>query len=60
MTTGVDAQTCKLVVLDLNIQSMTKFKQIIGRGTRINENTASCGSLFSISKSDRAVCRPTL
>lgn len=37
MTTGVDAQTCKLVVLDLNIQSMTKFKQIIGRGTRINE-----------------------
>lgn len=37
MTTGVDAQTCKLVVLDQNIQSMTKFKQIIGRGTRINE-----------------------
>jgi type I restriction enzyme, R subunit len=37
MTTGVDAQTCKLVVLDRNIQSMTEFKQIIGRGTRINE-----------------------
>ncbi|MBT0379132.1 EcoAI/FtnUII family type I restriction enzme subunit R [Morganella morganii] len=37
MSTGVDAQTCKLVVLDQNIQSMTKFKQIIGRGTRINE-----------------------
>ncbi|WP_445399424.1 EcoAI/FtnUII family type I restriction enzme subunit R [Zobellella sp. An-6] len=37
MTTGVDAQTCKLVVLDQNIKSMTKFKQIIGRGTRINE-----------------------
>lgn len=33
MTTGVDAKTCKLVVLDQNIQSMTKFKQIIGRGT---------------------------
>ncbi len=37
MTTGVDAQTCKVIVLDANIESMTKFKQIIGRGTRINE-----------------------
>ena len=37
MTTGVDAQTCKVIVLDANIASMTKFKQIIGRGTRINE-----------------------
>jgi type I restriction enzyme R subunit len=37
MTTGVDAQTCQLIVLDTNIQSMTEFKQIIGRGTRINE-----------------------
>ncbi len=37
MTTGVNAKTCKLVVLDQNIQSMTKFKQIIGRGTRIEE-----------------------
>ena len=37
MTTGVDAQTCKLIVLDQHIQSMTEFKQIIGRGTRINE-----------------------
>ncbi|WP_293007581.1 EcoAI/FtnUII family type I restriction enzme subunit R [Nitrosomonas sp.] len=37
MTTGVDAQTCKLVVLDQHIRSMTEFKQIIGRGTRINE-----------------------
>ncbi|MEI2683995.1 EcoAI/FtnUII family type I restriction enzme subunit R [Erwinia aphidicola] len=37
MSTGVDAKTCKLVVLDQNIQSMTKFKQIIGRGTRIDE-----------------------
>jgi type I restriction enzyme, R subunit len=36
MTTGVDAQTCKLIVLDQMIQSMTEFKQIIGRGTRIN------------------------
>lgn len=37
MTTGVDAQTCKLIVLDSNIGSMTEFKQIVGRGTRINE-----------------------
>ncbi len=38
MTTGIDAQTCKVIVLDANIKSMTKFKQIIGRGTRINED----------------------
>jgi type I restriction enzyme R subunit len=38
MNTGVDAQTCKLIVLDQRIQSMTVFKQIIGRGTRINED----------------------
>lgn len=37
MSTGVDAQTCKLIVLDQSINSMTEFKQIIGRGTRINE-----------------------
>lgn len=37
MTTGIDAQTCKVIVLDSEIKSMTKFKQIIGRGTRINE-----------------------
>lgn len=37
MTTGVDAKTCKLIVLDKNIRSMTTFKQIIGRGTRIEE-----------------------
>src|SRR5207253_8851248 len=38
MSTGVDAQTCKLIVLDRHIGSMTEFKQIIGRGTRINED----------------------
>lgn len=37
MTTGIDAKTCKLIVLDKNIKSMTTFKQIIGRGTRIDE-----------------------
>lgn len=35
MTTGVDAQTCEVIVLDRRIQSMTEFKQIIGRGTRL-------------------------
>lgn len=43
MSTGVDAQTCKLIVLDKRIASMTEFKQIIGRGTRINEDY---GKLF--------------
>ena len=37
LTTGVDAKTCKLIVLDKTITSMTIFKQIIGRGTRIDE-----------------------
>lgn len=35
MSTGVDAQTCQLIVLDQRIKSMTEFKQIIGRGTRL-------------------------
>ncbi len=38
LTTGVDAKTCKLIVLDQNISSMTEFKQIIGRGTRLRED----------------------
>lgn len=38
LTTGVDAQTCKLVVLDAPIKSMTEFKQIVGRGTRLRED----------------------
>ena len=38
LSTGVDAKTCKLIVLDKNIASMTSFKQIIGRGTRIRED----------------------
>ncbi len=43
MTTGVDAQTCKLIVLDRRVGSMTEFKQIIGRGTRLREDA---GKLF--------------
>ncbi|GGC91221.1 EcoAI/FtnUII family type I restriction enzme subunit R [Vreelandella lutescens] len=38
LTTGVDAKTCKLIVLDQNINSMTEFKQMIGRGTRLRED----------------------
>lgn len=37
LSTGVDAKTCKLIVLDKTINSMTTFKQIVGRGTRIEE-----------------------
>ncbi len=37
LSTGVDAQTCKLIVLDREVGSMTEFKQIIGRGTRVHE-----------------------
>ena len=38
LTTGVDAKTCKLIILDKTINSMSEFKQIIGRGTRIDED----------------------
>ena len=37
LSTGVDCKMVKLIVLDQNINSMTEFKQIIGRGTRIRE-----------------------
>jgi type I restriction enzyme R subunit len=37
LSTGVDAQTCQLVVLGREVGSMTEFKQIIGRGTRVHE-----------------------
>ena len=43
LSTGVDAQTCKVIVLDQTINSLTEFKQIIGRGTRIKEEY---GKLF--------------
>lgn len=38
LSTGVDTKTVKLIVLDEDIGSMTEFKQIIGRGTRLLEN----------------------
>ena len=39
LSTGVDAQTCRLIVLDRGVNSMTEFKQIVGRGTRVHEDT---------------------
>ena len=39
LSTGVDAQTCRLIVLDRAVSSMTEFKQIVGRGTRVHEDT---------------------
>ena len=38
LSTGVDAQTCRLIVLDRPVESMTEFKQILGRGTRVVED----------------------
>ena len=42
LSTGVDIQTVKFIVLDSNIRSMTEFKQIIGRGTRVRETSGKC------------------
>ena len=39
LSTGVNVQTCRLIVLDRAVGSMTEFKQIVGRGTRVHEDT---------------------
>lgn len=39
LSTGVDAQTCRLIVLEREVGSMTEFKQIVGRGTRVHEDS---------------------
>ena len=39
LSTGVDVQTCRLIVLDRTVGSMTEFKQIVGRGTRVHEDS---------------------
>ncbi len=39
LSTGVDVQTCRVIALDREIASMTEFKQIVGRGTRVHEDT---------------------
>jgi type I restriction enzyme R subunit len=38
MSTGVDVPTCRVIALDKSLNSMTEFKQIIGRGTRVFES----------------------
>jgi type I restriction enzyme R subunit len=39
LSTGVDAQTCRVIVLYRAVGSMTEFKQIVGRGTRVHEDS---------------------
>ncbi|MCA8896926.1 MAG: DEAD/DEAH box helicase family protein, partial [Amphiplicatus sp.] len=39
LSTGVDANTCLVIALDRTIGSMTEFKQIVGRGTRVHEDS---------------------
>lgn len=58
MSTGVDAQTCKLIVLDQRIESMTSFKQIIGRGTRIKEKLLTDCDLHTIIRLPNGVFSP--
>ena len=38
LSTGVDVRTCRLIALDRQVNSMTEFKQIVGRGTRVYED----------------------
>ena len=45
LTTGVDAPTCRNIVLFKPINSMTDFKQIIGRGTRVLEEKGTVGEV---------------
>jgi type I restriction enzyme R subunit len=58
LSTGVDAQTCKLIVIDRPVGSMTEFKQILGRGTRLYEDLKK--NLFHpgrLSSSQCPLCR---
>lgn len=54
LTTGVDCKTCKLIVLDNVINSMTEFKQIIGRGSRLRTDD---DKWFFTIMDFRGVCR---
>ena len=56
LTTGVDAPTCKNVVIVRIINSMSEFKQIIGRGTRIREDYGKL--YFSILEYTGSATRP--
>ena len=54
MTTGVDCKTCRLIVLDNVINSISEFKQIIGRGTRLRPD---CDKWYFTIMDFRNVCR---
>lgn len=59
LTTGVNVKTCKLIVLDNNINSMTEFKQIIGRGTRLSpENGKEYFTIIDFRNSCRLFADP--
>ena len=61
LSTGVDTQTVKLIVLDKPIESMTEFKQIIGRGTRVREDKGKDMVYYhGFSGCDQALCRSRL
>jgi type I restriction enzyme R subunit len=57
LTTGVDTQTVKLIVIDQNIGSMTEFKQIIGRGTRIRDDCPTGAKMWFTIMDFRGVTR---
>ena len=54
LSTGTDCKMTKLIVIDKNINSMTQFKQMIGRGTRVREDQ---GKLFFTIMDFRGVAR---
>ena len=57
LSTGVDAQTCRLIVLDRAVGSMTEFKQIVGRGTRVHEDTKKYYfTLIDFRGGDQSLC----
>ena len=59
LSTGVDAQTCRLIVLDREVGSMTEFKQIVGRGTRVHEDTKKYYfTLHRLPQGDQSLRRP--
>ncbi len=58
LSTGVDAQTCRVIALDREIASMTEFKQIVGRGTRVHEDTKKYYfTLIDFRGRHQALCR---
>ena len=59
LTTGVDAPTCKNIVLARVVGSMTEFKQIIGRGTRVRDDYGKLWFKSSTTPALQRACSPT-